>query len=79
MAKKKSLPWFEVGTIEVASDEQQHTTLEKYMKWSAQNGIPEQQVELLDSKDLIKKESNLHAYSGLFCSRDVSTDYGNFY
>ncbi len=52
-AKKKSLPWFEVGTIEVASDEQQHKTLEKYMKWSAQIGIPENQVELLDSKDLI--------------------------
>jgi len=77
-AKKKSLPWFEVGTIEVASDEQQHKTLEKYMKWSAQNGIPENQVELLYSKDLIKKESNLHAYSGLYCSRDVSTDYGVF-
>jgi len=75
-AKKKSLPWFEVGTIEVASDEQQHKTLEKYMKWSTQNGIPEKQVELLDSKGLLKKESNLHAYSGLYCSRDVSTDYG---
>ncbi|MFQ5782271.1 MAG: NAD(P)/FAD-dependent oxidoreductase [Nitrosopumilus sp.] len=75
-AKKKGLPWFEVGTIEVASDEQQHKTLEKYMKWSEQNGIPENQVELLDSKDLLKKESNLYAYSGLNCSRDVSTDYG---
>ncbi len=60
-AKKKSLPWFEVGSIEVASDKQQHKTLEKYMKWSAENGIPENQVELLDSKDLLKKESNLHA------------------
>ena len=77
-AKKKSLPWSEVGTIEVASNEQQHKTLEKYMKWSAQNGIPENQVELLDSKDLLKKESNLCAYSGLYCSRDVSTDYGIF-
>jgi len=77
-AKKKSLPWFEVGTIEVASDEKQHKTLEKYIKWSAKNGIPENQVELLDSKDLLKKESNLHAYSGLYCSRDVSTDYGIF-
>ena len=77
-SKKKSLPWFEVGTIEVALDQQQHKTLEKYMKWFAQNGIPENQVELLDSKDLLKKESNLHAYSGLYCSRDVSTDYGIF-
>ena len=77
-AKKKNLPWFEVGTIEVASDEQQHKTLEKYVKWSAQNGIPDEQIELLDSSDLLKKESNLHAFSGLYCSRDVSTDFGIF-
>jgi L-2-hydroxyglutarate oxidase len=77
-AKKKSLPWSEIGTIEVASNEQQHKTLEKYVQWSAQNGIPDNQVKLLDSKDLLKKEPNLCAYSGLYCSRDVSTDYGIF-
>lgn len=62
----------------MASDEEQHKTLEKYVKWSAQNGIPEKQIELLDSKGLLKREPNLHAYSGLYCSRDVSTDYGIF-
>ena len=40
LAKKKNLPWFEVGTIEVASDEEQHKTLEKYhevvfTKWNS--------------------------------------------
>jgi len=76
LAKKRELPWFEVGTIEVALDEYQHETLEKYLKWSAENGIPENQVSLLDSSQLTEKEPNLDAYSGLFCSRDVSTDYG---
>ena len=76
MAKSKNLPWFEVGTIEVALEDYQHKTLEKYMKWSTQNGIPEEQVTLFDSNELTKKEPNLKAYSGLFCSRDVSTDYG---
>jgi len=78
LAKKKNLPWFEVGTIEIALDEDQHKTLEKYVKWSSENGIPEDQVELLDSKELAKKEPNLEAHSGLYCSRDVSTDYGIF-
>jgi len=78
LAKKKNLPWFEIGTIEVAIEEYQHKTLEKYMKWSLENGIPEEQVELLDSNELKKKEPNLDAPSGLFCSRDVSTDYGTF-
>jgi L-2-hydroxyglutarate oxidase len=78
LAKKKNLPWSEVGTIEVAIEEPQHKTLEKYLKWGYQNGIPEEQLELLDSKELTKKEPNLKAYSGLFCKRDVSTDYGIF-
>ena len=78
LAKKKRLPWFEVGTIEIALEDEQHKTLEKYMKWSLENGIPDKQVKLLDSKELKKKEPNLEAPSGLFCSRDVSTDYGIF-
>lgn len=78
LAKKKNLPWSEVGTIEVAIKEPQHKTLEKYLKWGTENGIPEGQLELLDSKELTKKEPNLKAYSGLFCKRDVSTDYGIF-
>ena len=78
LAKKKNLPWSEVGTIEVAIEESQHKTLEKYLKWGEKNGIPDEQLELLDSKELTKKEPNLKAYSGLYCKRDVSTDYGIF-
>jgi len=78
LAKKKNLPWSEVGTIEVAIEESQHKTLKKYLKWGEKNGIPDEQLELLDSKELTKKEPNLKAYSGLYCKRDVSTDYGIF-
>ena len=78
LAEKKNVPWSEVGTIEVAIEEPQHKTLEKYLKWGSQNGIPEEQIKLLDSQELTKKEPNLKAYSGLFCKRDVSTDYGIF-
>jgi len=78
LAKKKNLPWSEVGTIELAIEEEQHKTLEKYLKWGEQNGIPENQLELLDSSELTKKEPNLKCYSGLYCSRDVATDYGLF-
>jgi len=78
LAKKKNLPWSEVGTIELAMEEEQHKTLEKYLKWGEKNGIPENQLELLDSSELIKREPNLKCYSGLYCSRDVATDYGLF-
>ena len=66
LAKKKNLPWFEVGTIEVALEDEQHKTLEKYVRWSSENGIPEEQIKLLDSDELKEKEPNLEAPAGLF-------------
>ena len=65
----------EVGTIEIAKDENQHKTLEKYQKWGIQNGVSENNLILLDSNELKQKEKNVECYSGLFCKSDVSTDY----
>ena len=67
--------WKQVGTIEVALDERQHRTLEKYLEWGIKNGVPENELSLLDFNQLRQKEKNLDCYSGLFCSRDVSTNY----
>ncbi len=75
-ALSRNLPWKKCGTIEIAMDEKQHQTLEKYVKWASQNGIPENEIALLDSSQISKRESNIRCYSGLYCSRDVSTDYG---
>ena len=62
--------WFEV-----ALDERQHRTLEKYLEWGIKNGVPKNELSLLDCNQLRQKEKNLNCYSGLFCSRDVSTNY----
>lgn len=67
--------WKQVGTIEVALDERQHKTLEKYLEWGIKNGVPKNELSLLDCNQLRQKEKNLNCYSGLFCSRDVSTNY----
>ncbi|WKT58849.1 FAD-dependent oxidoreductase [Candidatus Nitrosotenuis chungbukensis] len=72
----RNIPWNECGTLEVALDESQHKTLEKYLKWGAQNGIPEDALEPMDSSEVSKKEPNVQCNSGIYCSRDVSTDYG---
>ncbi len=75
-AKSRNIPWKECGTIEVALDEKQHKTLEKYLKWGHQNGISNSELELLDSGEVAKKEPHIKCHSGIYCSRDVSTDYG---
>jgi L-2-hydroxyglutarate oxidase len=78
LAKSRNIPWKKCGTIEVALDEKQHHTLEKYVKWGNQNGIPETDLELLDAEQISKKEPNIRCHSGLYCRRDASTDYGAF-
>lgn len=72
----RNIPWKECGTFEVALDDSQHKTLEKYLKWGAQNGIPEDALHLMDSNEVSKKEPNIHCDSAIYCSQDVSTDYG---
>lgn len=75
-AKRHNIPWKDTGTIEIALNESQHHTLEKYIKWGNQNGIPENELDLLDSKQITQKEPNLKCHSGVYCKRDASTDYG---
>ncbi|HEX9846592.1 MAG TPA: FAD-dependent oxidoreductase [Candidatus Nitrosotenuis sp.] len=75
-ALAKNISWKQCGTIEVALDEKQHKTLEKYDKWGKENGISDNELELLDSTQVSKKEPNVRCYSGIYCSRDASTDYG---
>ena len=75
LAEKTSSPWSNVGTIEVALDETQHKTLEKYQKWGIQNGVSEENLSILDTNELKEKEKHVECYSGLLCKTDVSTDY----
>ncbi len=75
LAKKKNLPWKEVGKLEVALDESQHKTLEKFVNWGVENGMSENDLEIMDSKQVSEKEPNVKCYSAIFSKRDVSTDY----
>ena len=75
LAKKKNLPWKEIGKLEVALNEKQHKTLEQFLKWGIENGMSEDELELMDSKQVSKKEPKVKCHSAIFSKRDVSTDY----
>ena len=77
-AEKRELPWKMVGMLEVALNEEQRKTVEKYMRWGIDNGIPQSELELLDRKEVIKKEPNVSCYSAIFCKQDTIVDYGIF-
>ena len=76
LAHEKKIPWVQGGTIEIALDEEQHKTLERYMVLGKKNGLTEQDISILDSNELKQKEPNLTCYSGLYCTKEGSTDYG---
>ena len=78
LAKKTKVPWKKTGVLELALDEEQHKSLEEYMKWGDKNGIPEDDLELLDGKQVAKLEPNVTCHSAVSCRREVSTDYGLF-
>jgi len=76
LAKKRNLPWKEIGKLEVALDEKQHKTLEKFQKWGVENGMSEDELEIMDSKQVSQMEPDVKCHSAIFSKRDVSTDYG---
>ena len=76
LAEKKKIPWIQCGTIEIALDENQHKTLEKYMVWGKENGLTEKEMLILDRNEVKQKEPNVDCYSGLYCTKEGSTNYG---
>lgn len=77
LARRRGIPWRETGVLELALDERQHRTLEKYMAWGQKNGIPEDSLRLLDSGQVSEIEPNVRCHSAIFCDREASTSFGD--
>ena len=78
LAKKVNVPWRKTGVLELALNEDQHKSLEEFMQWGNENGIPSKDLELLDGKEVSKMEPNVECHSAIFCKREVSSDFGVF-
>ena len=74
-SKLQNLPFKEDGVIEVALDEKGIKVLEKYLKWGKQNGLEENDIELIDKAELKKIEPEIKCEAALYVHRDGSTDY----
>jgi L-2-hydroxyglutarate oxidase len=78
LAKKSGIPWKKTGVFELALDEKQHESLKDYMKWGIQNGLLEEDLELMSGDEVSKKEPNVKCHSAIYCKKEVSTDFGAF-
>lgn len=75
-ARLRGLDFRQDGVLEVALDERGARVLEKYRKWGLDNGLAEEDLDMLDARAARKKEPAVNCSSALFCSRDGSVDYG---
>jgi (S)-2-hydroxyglutarate dehydrogenase len=78
LAKADGLPWKQVGTFNVAVEEHEIRTLERYRSWGIQNGMGEGELELLDGRGTKSLESQVECKAALLSKKDVSVDFSAF-
>lgn len=78
LAESAGLPWKPVGTFNVAVEEAEMPTLEKYRAWGVKNGMDEAEMELLDGGGVRSREPEVRCMAGLLSKTDVSVDFGAF-
>lgn len=76
LAKREGLPWRPIGTFNVAAEEGEVKTLEKYRRWGVENGMGEDELDLLDGKEVQALEPEVHCRAALVSKTDVSVDFG---
>ena len=78
LAKERHIPWLKTGVFELGFNDDHYKCLKEFMRWGKINGIPDSDLELLDGKEVSKKEQNVKCHSAIFCKREVSSDFGAF-
>ncbi len=78
LAVAEGLPWKQVGTFNVALEESEVATLEKYREWGLENGMEEGELRFLDGRAVATMEPEVRCSAGLLSTTDVSVDFGSF-
>jgi L-2-hydroxyglutarate oxidase len=78
LAKTEGLPWRPIGTFNVAAEEGEVKTLERYRRWGVENGMGEDELDLLDGKEVHDLEPEVNCRAALVSKTDVSVDFGVF-
>lgn len=77
-AKERGLPWAPVTTIEAATREEDMKRVEKYYHWGLDNGMGEDELEVLTAEDVQKLEPHVKSHGGIWSKTDTSVDYPSF-
>ncbi len=77
-AKERNLPWNPVTTLEVATRPEDLKRIEKYYHWGIENGMGEDELEVLSAEDVRKLEPHVRGYGAIWSKTDTSVDYHAF-
>jgi (S)-2-hydroxyglutarate dehydrogenase len=77
LARKYSLSWSEVGTLEVAVEDSQLNELRQYKEWALKNGMEESEVQLLTGSEVEKMEPLVQCAGAIHSKRDTAVSYGD--
>ncbi len=77
-AEKNNLPWSQVGTLELATNEGDLSTLDRYGSWAAANGMEESEYEVMDSSGVEKLEPYAKGLGAILSRTDTSVSFGAF-
>jgi (S)-2-hydroxyglutarate dehydrogenase len=77
-ARERGLPWEQVTTLEVATRSEDVKRVEKYYHWGLQNGMGEDELEVLSGEEVRKLEPHVRGYGAIWSKTDTSVDYRAF-
>jgi (S)-2-hydroxyglutarate dehydrogenase len=78
LARNTGLPWKAIGTYNVALDESEVRTLERYREWGVENGMQDEELEILTRSEVRSREPEVSCRAALLSKTDVSVDFGAF-
>jgi len=77
-ARERGLPWEPVTTLEVATRPEDAKRVEKYYQWGIQNGMGEDELEVLNAEEVRKLEPHVRGHGAIWSKTDTSVDYHAF-
>src|SRR5437899_5724837 len=77
-ARERGLPWEQVTTLEVATRPEDEKRIEKYYHWGLENGMGEDELEVLSAEEVRKLEPHVKSHGAIWSKTDTSVDYPSF-
>lgn len=71
-------PWRPTGTVEIAKKWDDLRIIDNYKKWALKNGMLEEEVTVLDQRELSELEPLVKGYGAIYSKTDASVDFRDF-